>query len=200
MAKPTKTENCYKIAGASVGVAKGIVCSDPRAHQRRGLDWRKIVRHGRYRNGRRHHVIRVATIERDACNLERDLAADEVAAATCVAISAMAAMPANPDTLADFPLRHSISQRINQADDFMAWNAGILKTGPLALLHQRVTVTNAAGLDFDTDPVAGRLRYIALDNFKRSTWAGYLGCTHVSGHAGIWLSIRNAQMTLRHHI
>jgi len=53
-----------------------------------------------------------------------DFAREEIAAPAGIAIAAMAAMPADADTLAGFPGEHAIADGIDTAHDFMAGTRG----------------------------------------------------------------------------
>ena len=69
--KSAQTQHRDDIAGSRRAVAQRIVSRDARAHQRRGFHGRQIVRHQRHRDGRRHHVIRVTAVKRNAGDLQR---------------------------------------------------------------------------------------------------------------------------------
>src|SRR5439155_6289108 len=61
----------------------------------------------------------------------------------------------------------------------MAGHAGIVQAGPMTFLHQRIAVTDAAGLDFDPHPAGGGLGNFTFNDFKRPVWTGDLGGTHL---------------------
>jgi hypothetical protein len=58
-------------------------------------------------------------------------------------------VPADADALASRPADYSFANSINRPGDFMPRHTRVLNARPKALLHQRITVTNAARSDFD---------------------------------------------------
>jgi hypothetical protein len=90
----------------------------------------------------------------------------------------MSAMPADTDALAGLPMCYTCTDCIDNTEDFMAWNSGILQTRPVAFFDHGVAVANAAGLDLDSDPPGFGLRNFAFDEFKVSARAGDLSSTH----------------------
>jgi hypothetical protein len=87
-------------------------------------------------------------------------------------------MPAHPHALARFPLGDPGADRIHRPDHFMAGNARILNTRPMAFLDQRVTMANATGLDLDPHLAGAGLRNFTFNQFKRPAGPGDLGSTH----------------------
>jgi hypothetical protein len=73
-------------------------------------------------------------------------AENEVAAAAGRAVVAVAAVPAQTDSLTDLEERHIGADGIDNAGDFVAWNPRIGDAGKEAELGDCVTVTNPAGL------------------------------------------------------
>jgi hypothetical protein len=63
----------------------------------------------------------------------------------------------------------------------VAGHARILEAGPVPFLHERIAVTDAAGLDFDPDLTGPGLGNFAFNDFKRPAGAGDLGSAHL-GH------------------
>ena len=61
----------------------------------------------------------------------------------------VAAVPADADTLPLLPLSNTGAYFIDDAGDFMSWNAGILNSGPAAFFREHVTVADTAGLHLD---------------------------------------------------
>jgi hypothetical protein len=71
---------------------------------------------------------------------------DEIAFSTACADEAVASVPARPDSVPLLPLRYPFSHFIH----FVARHPGILQPGPCPILHQHVAMTNAAGMDLDS--------------------------------------------------
>lgn len=82
------------------------------------------------------HVVGIAAVERNASNLERHLAAKEIAFAAGIAITTMPAVPAGTHALARLPLGDTGAHGIDQANHLMARDTGIFQTWPMAFLHQ----------------------------------------------------------------
>jgi hypothetical protein len=78
------------------------------------------------------------------------LAENEIAAAAGIASETMAAVPPDADALAGFPVSNVGTDSVDAAGDFVSGNAWILDAGPIAFFYERVTVADAAGLDFNS--------------------------------------------------
>jgi hypothetical protein len=63
----------------------------------------------------------------------------------------MAAVPAHTNSVAHLEQVDTFTQPVDDPGDFVAGYAGELKPWELPELHERVTVTDAARLDFDAD-------------------------------------------------
>ncbi len=61
---------------------------------------------------------------------------------------------------------------IHHTNDFMAGHAWIFEPWPVAFLHHRIAVADAAGLDLDPYLSGGGLGNFTLDNFKRAAGCG----------------------------
>src|SRR2546423_1694582 len=126
----------------------------------------------------RDHVIGVAAVVGDAGDLP-PLAGEEVAAAARLTVPAVAAVPADADTLPLGPVRDARADRVNDSRDFMSRHARVLNARIAALFRQRVAVADAAGLDLDAHLSGNRLRDFALDEFKRAVRLTDLHDTHL---------------------
>src|SRR5262245_19572824 len=104
-------------------------------------------------------------------------------------------MPADTDPLAWRPTDNSFPNGINSAGDFVAWNARVLNSGPVAFLHQRIAVANAARRDFNSNSSWRQLRYWPLDKLKRSIRTRNLGNAHC-GHKSIRCFFVDSEFTL----
>jgi hypothetical protein len=83
--------------------------------------------------------------------------------ATRLTLETVAAMPANTNPLAGFPLVDSTADSINPAADFVTRHPGVLQSGPDPFLYQQITVANSARLDFDPDLLFARLGHRPFD-------------------------------------
>jgi hypothetical protein len=75
-------------------------------------------------------------------------------------------MPSYADALAGFPIRHIGANGVDAARDFMSRDTRILNAGPIAFLHERVTVADATGFDFNSDLVSAGVGNISFDEFE----------------------------------
>ncbi|HKT35973.1 MAG TPA: hypothetical protein VJR03_14190, partial [Nitrospira sp.] len=158
--KVAETSNALdgnEVTGASAGIPQRIEDSDPGTEERRGFVGWKIVWHDSDRLGGSDHVLSVSSVEVDCGDLF-ELAVDEVAAAAGITNKAVSAMPADADALTRFPLRDVGTDFVDAAGDFVSGDARVLKARPVSLFDEGVTVADAAGLDFDADMAALRLR------------------------------------------
>src|SRR6185312_5037460 len=102
--------------------------------------------------------------------------------AAIIAMAAIASVPADTDALAGFELRDASADRVNHTDDFMPWHARVLNARPVAFFRERITVANAAGLNFNAHPSGRRLGNRPFDNFNRPAGAGDLRYLHFVRH------------------
>ena len=123
----------------------------------------KRFRHRHQRLHRSHHVLLVSAVIADARNFQVPAIA-KISAPALATRAVMAAVPADADALSLLPLGNTVTQFVDDADDFMSGNAGILNSGPLAFLREHVTVANATGLHLDAHLSCTRLRNLALDD------------------------------------
>ena len=75
-------------------------------------------------------------------------------------------MPADADALPLLPVGHAGAQVIDNARDFVSWNAGILNAGPSAFFREHVTVAHTTGLYLDAHVSYAWLRNRALDDLE----------------------------------
>ena len=119
----------------------------------------------------------VSAVIADARNFHVHAIAKISAAAVTTRI-VMAPVPADADALSLLPLGNTGAQFIDDARDFVSWNARILNSWPGAFFREHVTVANAAGLYLDAHFSCNRIRNLALDDFEIGSWLGDLGCFH----------------------
>jgi hypothetical protein len=165
MAKSANALHGDQIASARTRVAKGIEDRDAGAQQRRGFGGREIFWDCGDRLGGRNHVFGVTAVVADAGNFSV-LAENEIAAAAGIASETMAAVPPDADALAGFPVSNVGTDSVDAAGDFVSGNAWILDAGPIAFFYERVTVADAAGLDFNSYLGAAGFGNISFDEFE----------------------------------
>ena len=122
-------------------------------------------------------MICITAVEGNASDLGRHLAAEEITAATRMAMATGTAMPAHAHALARFPLRDTRAHSIHDSDHFVAGHAWILQPGPTAFLHERITVADATSLDFNPHPAGAGFGEFTFNDFKRPAGAADLGGT-----------------------
>src|SRR5260370_41279087 len=91
-------------------------------------------------------------------------------------------MPTDTDALSLFPHGNTGTQFIDDARDFVPWNAGILNSGPGAFLRQHVAVANTAGVHLDAHLSCTRLGKLALDDLEIASRLGNLRHFHCRCH------------------
>jgi hypothetical protein len=91
-------------------------------------------------------------------------------------------MPAYANTTAFFPRRHSRTEGIDAASDFVTWYARKLQAGPEPFLYQLIAVADPAGCHLYPHLPGTRLRNIAFDQLKITAWFANLGCCHFRFH------------------
>ncbi len=103
------------------------------------------------------------------------LAIDEVATATVLAMPAMASHITHARSLSFFPALHARPNGFDFSDHFMAGNARESEPGKTTFHRQSIGVTNATGLDPDSDLPKGRLDNCSLNDFQLARFR-YLHC------------------------
>jgi hypothetical protein len=79
---------------------------------------------------RSNHVFGIPAIERNSCGEQCLGAGKKFAAPAVIAITAVASVPAYPDALATLPWLHALADDVNDTNNFMSRNTGILNTWP----------------------------------------------------------------------
>ena len=80
----------------------------------------------------------------------------------------MSSMPTHTNTLAYEPFHDPASNSINNAGDFVAWDARIGDSRPRAFDDERIAVTYAACLHFDANLCCTRLGDFTLHDFEKA--------------------------------
>jgi hypothetical protein len=86
----------------------------------------------------------------------------------------MPAIPADTDALTGTPPRDSLTQRVDEADDLVAWNDGVPNTGPMPFFCQGITVANATRLDTNTNLTSFRFGHVARNDLERASRTAHL--------------------------
>src|SRR5439155_15165078 len=115
---------------------------------------------------RRHHIFRIAAVKRDARYLGGG-AGKEVSPSTRITAQTMTCMPADAHPLAHLPVADVGAKSINNPDHLMPGNSWILNPRKDSFLNNRVAVTDATSLDFDSDSSRRRFRDFPLREFQR---------------------------------
>jgi len=108
-----------------------------------------------------------------------DLTGNEVTAAARIAVTAVAAVPADSDPLALRPSGDACAHRVNDSGDFMSWDPRVLNAWPRSLLGHGIAVTDSTSLNLDAHVSNAGLRDFAFNNFKGSIRASDLHDTHL---------------------
>jgi hypothetical protein len=99
----------------------------------------------------------------------------------------MTAVPSDSDALAWFPVRNIGADSVDAAGDFVSGDAGILDSGPIAFLNQRVAVADAAGFDFNSDLGAAGVGNVSFDEFEVTAGFDDLNSLHL-GHGSFLMN------------
>ena len=142
---------------------------------------------------RSDHVFLVTAIVAEGRDLFV-LAVDEIAPPARVADEAMTAMPADAHALARLPVGDVGADRVDAPGDFVSGHSRILQAGPVAFLHDRIAVADAARLNLDADLIAGGLGNIAFDKFKIAA-----GLADLDGFHARHVSPKKVQSVNRYH-
>src|ERR1051325_3202464 len=181
VAQPTNTMNRHQISSASTGVAQSVVNGDPCTHEWSGFLCWNLGRNSCERRGRCNHVLGISTIEVKASYLSVDTHR-EVATMTLLTNKAMAAVPANPDTLTHIPRFHTLAHGIDATRNFMTRHARILKSWPDAIFDQDIAMANTTRFHFHTHLSGCWFRHVTLDELPLSTCFANLCCSHFVPH------------------
>src|SRR5205807_6783180 len=124
-----------------------------------------------------HDVVGVPPIDRDP-RYRHVLAVDQPTPTAPLAVTAVAAEPADANSLPDLPPIHSLPQRLHSARDLVTRNERMTGSRVAARLGEHVAMTNAARVHADERLAEPRLWYLALDQLKLSAWLGHLHRSH----------------------
>jgi len=100
--------------------------------------------------------------------LRSDLAGEEVTPTARITIAAVSSMPAHPDPLADLPLSDATPDGVDDSGDFVPGDSRVLDAWVETFFREYVAVTDAAGLNLDSDRSRARLRDLAFDQLERA--------------------------------
>src|SRR5262249_19790339 len=137
----------------------------------------QLGRHPRDRTRRGDQVLGIATVIRDP----RDLAGDagkKLATATMVAVSAIAAIPADAHALAGLPVGEAGADGVDHAGHLVTGHAGVLNPRKGPLLDKGVAVADAARQDLNADRSGSRLGDGPYDDLEWAVWSRDLDSAH----------------------
>ncbi len=148
--------------------------SSARARQGCRFRGRQSVGNGRQRVRVRDHHLGIASITGNSGN-RLILAVHEVAFPARRAAAAIAGEETNAHALADFPEGHALSNGIDLANDFVAWNAGVLNPRSKPLDGEDIGMTDTASLN--ANPYFPRRWCLQFAVSTTSRVPGLLTCT-----------------------
>ena len=125
MAESAEPEHGDDVARLRTAVPQGIEGCEARAHEWCRLDRPQVFRHARDRAGGGDHKFTVATVKCEASDLSAHTG-EEIAAATWIAVPAVASVPTHAHSLALLPSQNSGSDRIDYPGHFVARDPRIL--------------------------------------------------------------------------
>jgi hypothetical protein len=96
----------------------------------------------------------------------------------------MPSVPSHTDPLAQHPLTHVRTYRIDDPDNFMARHTRVLDPRPQTLLSKNIAVTDSAGLHLNQNMPHCGTWYLSLHELQRSSRLPYVHCFHRS-HAAV---------------
>ena len=135
MTKSADTLDSDEVAGGCTAVAQRVEHSDAGAEQWRRLGITQTFRYRHNSLHRSHHILLVSPVVADARNFQV-LAVAKISSLARSAGPIVSAMPTHTDTLSLLPVGHTVTKFVNDADDFMPRDAGILNSGPTAFFRE----------------------------------------------------------------
>src|SRR4029077_2289401 len=161
----TDTLDGNEIGRQGAAVTQRVEGGDTRAKQRAGFRGVEALRHCGERFHGSDHVFLVAAIEGDSAYF-RVAAIGEISAAAREASAVLAAVPADADALAFFPVNDARAHFIDYAGNFVSGHAGILNAVRVPFFYKAVAVTDAASLHANAHVTGRWIGNFALDDFK----------------------------------
>jgi len=125
-----------------------------------------------------NHVFRVTAVARNACDRTVNQTQVEMAATAGIAVSAVPAVPADSDAVANLPALDPAANCIHHTCDFVSRDARILNIGEQTFLGNRIAVTDTTRLHLHAHITRSGLRNFAFDDLKWSLGFGNLHCAH----------------------
>jgi len=166
MAEAAHAEHRDEIARTRAAPSERVEGGDASADERGSLLPRQSVRDPSQRGRGRDQEIGIATVVGDSGNLRRDAAGDEVPSPAGIAVSAVSAVPADPDAIFDRPARHLAAQRVDRSRNLVPRNARVGDARPLPFDRQVIAVADAARLDAYPDLPGTGLGHFPLDELQ----------------------------------
>jgi hypothetical protein len=132
------------------GEAEGPVADQARAQQRRGLQIGVSVGHGEAEALVGRGVLGVAAVELVAG--ESGPVAEVLPSREAVSTSTIGVTePGHPDPVAGRKVLYVLPGLLDDADDLMARDQGVLRVGQLPIYHVQIRAAHTAGADPDQD-------------------------------------------------
>ncbi len=178
MSEAADAEDRHQVARPSSAVTQRIECGDARAQQGSGVSGCQIIGNVSQGVRRRDHVFGVTAVISDSWHPQLD-AGYKISTAAGIAMAAVSPMPADACALASLPADDIRPHGVDNAGNFVAWDARILNSREQSHHSEGIAVANATCLHFDADFVASRLWNFALYQFQRGIWLTYLHGSHV---------------------
>ncbi len=156
-------------------MAQGVVGGNSGTEQRRCFGVSQSLRYGHQRFYGSDHVLLITAVIADARNFQIPAIAKISTPALATGV-VLAAVPADTYALSLVPRGNTSTHFIDDACDFMSWNAGILNSRPKPFFREHITVANTTSLYPNAHLSCVRFGNFALDNFEIS--AGFRNLRH----------------------
>ena len=144
-------------------MAQGVVGGNSGTEQRRCFGVSQSLRYGHQRFYGSDHVLLITAVIADARNFQIPAIAEISTPALATGV-VLAAVPADTYALSLVPRGNTSTHFIDDACDFMSWNAGILNSRPKPFFREHITVANTTSLNPNAHlscvGLAGRVRYL----------------------------------------
>jgi hypothetical protein len=168
MAESPEPEDRDELARAGNAAPEGVECRHPSAAHRRRLSSRERLGHTSERGGRDDDLLSEPARIGQPGNLHFR-AVDRVAAAARVAVTAVAAKPADSDALTDIKVFDVISDRVDAPRDLVAGDQREAQARHLAVDEHRIGVTDPDRLHDHPHVAAAGSDDVLFDEAKRAS-------------------------------
>src|ERR1700728_3414302 len=156
MPETTDAVNGNQIPRTRAAVAQGVECRETRTEQRRRADRLQLRWHAREGRSKGQHVGGISTVTRDSRGTKNHLASKGIAPAAAIAATTGAAVPTDTDPSTDRPSLDSRTQRVDRTNNLVSRDAGIGESGHVPFDRDRVAMTNATGVNSQSNLIWAR--------------------------------------------